>query len=187
MVKVGKITICQGLLGISDSDRCVGGDLLCQFHNCRHKFFLRAHTVYKTDPVCFVCFDIDSSIYHFLCFSGSNQSCETLRSTESRSDAKTNLRLSEHSVFGAVTDITAHCKFISTAKRETVDSCDRRDRKCLQLTENIVSSFTELTCLLYSHCAHCSDICAGNKGFLTRAGHNQHSCCTKIDAVKNSV
>ena len=123
----------------------------CQLLRSRHQLFLRINSVYKTDTVCFVRFDVAGRIYHLLCLARSDETCESLCTAEAWSDTKTYFRLSESCVVRADTDITAHGKLVAAAERETVYCRDNWNRESFDLAENIVAEFTEVLALLLGH------------------------------------
>ena len=81
------------------------------------------------------------------------RSCKSLCSAKTRCDTKTSLRLTEHCILRADTDITAHRDLAAAAKSESVYCSDNRDWEESQwLAEHIVSLLTEGLSLCLCQC-----------------------------------
>src|SRR5699024_7078248 len=123
-------TFVDCFLACADCDRSVLCNLCCHFLCCIHQLSLWIYSVYKTDSVSFICFDIEGCVNHFFRFCSAYKTSQSLCSAESRSNAQTNLRLSENCVVRAESDITAHGNLASSAESKSVYCSNDRDWEC---------------------------------------------------------
>ena len=95
---------------------------------------------------------------------------QALCAAEARSDAQTDFRLAEFSVFSCIADIASAGEFAAAAESEAVDSCDDRLRQVFDFREDVLTELAPFAAFSSVLGSHFFDVSASDEGFSTCAG-----------------